>query len=563
MFRKLSFLLIACLLIAGFITSPAYAAKSYYAEYFDVQIDLQEGGSAIITEKVKFHFEGDPFTFVFREISADETDGITFLEASMDGVPMPQGTQAGEVEVEVGDPLEVTWHFAPTANSAHVFTVRYQADGIIRKGDADSFIWRVVPEEHEYVIERSTVTLSYPSQATALGQPTLDWNHDAVWEENHIVLTAAGIGEDEDVILTARFAADSLTQVAPEWQVQKERVAAATARGLPIGFAAGIATLILGGLGLLTYTRANGRDLNLSTITSTASPPSDISPAVVGSLTGQKHNVMGAIFDLAQRGVLEIREEEGSWGTKSYSLIRKDQTVALNPYEQGLLAALFKPGEARVKMSEIAHRLAAKSQFFSEPLEEELIRRGWLDPERKQNRTRLLMVGFLMLVLGLAGFVFSLVIGGMSLESGTGMVIPVSIAAGIGAGLFVVSILLLIYAGMYSVLTPSGEEQAARWKGFAAYLKQVSKGREPAIRPDYFERYLGYAAVFGLGANWAKYFQKLGGVPLPVWFHALAGNNANFGAFVAVMAASDSTGASTGGGGAGAGASGGGSSGAG
>jgi uncharacterized membrane protein len=101
-----------------------------------------------------------------------------------------------------------------------------------------------------------------------------------------------------------------------------------------------------------------------------------------------------------------------------------------------------------------------------------------------------------------------------------------------------------------------------RWKGFAEYLKQVSKGKEPAISADVFERYLAYAAVFGLGANWAKYFQQLGGVPLPIWFHAMAGSDGDFGAMVAVMSASDSASASSGGDGGG-GASGGGSSGAG
>jgi len=111
-------------------------------------------------------------------------------------------------------------------------------------------------------------------------------------------------------------------------------------------------------------------------------------------------------------------------------------------------------------------------------------------------------------------------------------------------------------------MTPAGEEQAARWKGFAAYLEQVSKEDAPAIRPDYFERYLPYAAVFGLGSHWAKYFQSLGGVPLPIWFHATAGGEADFSAIVAVMASSDTAGAG-GDGGASAGASGGGSSGAG
>ncbi len=57
--------------------------------------------------------------------------------------------------------------------------------------------------------------------------------------------------------------------------------------------------------------------------------------------------------------------------------------------------------------------------------------------------------------------------------------------------------------------------------------------------------------------------EKLGGVPLPVWFHSQAGGNASFGAIVVMMSASDSSGAGGGGGAGGAGASGGGSSGAG
>jgi len=92
MSRKLSVTMIFVLLVSLFLASPVLAAKTYRAERFDVQIDLEGNGSAVITETVEFRFEGDPFTFAFREISATETDGITFLEASMDGVPMAQGT---------------------------------------------------------------------------------------------------------------------------------------------------------------------------------------------------------------------------------------------------------------------------------------------------------------------------------------------------------------------------------------------------------------------------------------------------------------------------------------
>jgi uncharacterized protein (TIGR04222 family) len=475
---------------------------------------------------------------------------------------MPQGTQAGQVEMEAGNPLKVTWHFPPTSNAAHVFVVRYRVEGVIRKGDGDKFVWRAIPEDHDYSIERSTITLTYPATAAALGQPTLNWDFDSAFEENRIVLTARNIAADQDLILTARFAPDSLTNAAPQWQVQKERAQATRAKALPVGLLAAIATLIVGGLGLFTYIRANGRDLNINPVIPTATPPSEISPAIIGKLTKQPHTSMGAIFDLAQRGALEIREEKGLWGTKNHVLVQTDQPVPLKPFEEGLMEALFKPGETRVNMNEVGSRLGTKSTLFDEPLEQELIQRGWVDPDRKLKRTKLLVIGVTALLLIVAVLIVAILLA-TGWNVNVQMAVILAALAGAGIGIFLLALGLMIYGGTFSVLTPAGEEQAARWKGFAEYLKQVSKGREPAIRPDYFERYLAYASVFGLGAGWAKFFEKLGGVPLPVWFHALGGSNANFGAMVAVMSASDSAGASAGGGAGGGGASGGGSSGAG
>lgn len=560
MTRKLSLPLIVALLLSFFVVNPVLAAKSYYAERFDVQIDLQEDGSALITETVEFHFSGDPFTFAFREIAATETDGITFLDASMDGVPLPLGSQAGQVEVEAGNPLKVTWHFPPTSDAAHVFTVRYRAEGVIRKGEFDALIWRAIPEEHEYSINHATITLTFPPQANPLEQPTLNWNFDSTWEADRVILTASDIGADEDLILTANFLLNSLTQTAPRWQSQKEQRAAATAKAVPFGFVAGIATLVLGGLGLFTYARANSRDLTVSPVISTATPPAEVPPAVVGKLTGHG-TFMGTIFDLAQRGTLEIEEKPGFWGSKSFALTRKESTTSLRPHEQGLLSALFRDGETQINLNEVATRVASKQDWFDEPLEEELVQRGWLDLERKQKRTQLIIVGVIALFVVLAVFIAALLLGfGMGADVNTTTLFATFIGLCLGA--FLLALALLIYASAFSTLTPAGEEQAARWQGFAEYLKQVSKGREPAIRPDYFEKYLAYAAVFGLGANWAKYFQKLEDVPLPIWFRATAGGPANFGAMVAVMSASDSS--SVGGGaGGGAGASGGGASGAG
>jgi hypothetical protein len=56
-----------------------------------------------------------------------------------------------------------------------------------------------------------------------------------------------------------------------------------------------------------------------------------------------------------------------------------------------------------------------------------------------------------------------------------------------------------------STLTPEGERQAAAWNSFQTHLQQVTRRHVPAT-PDLFERYLPYAAGFGMqsGANPSK-----------------------------------------------------------
>lgn len=561
MSRKLSLLFIV-LLISLLVATPVLADKSYSAERFDVLIELQEDGSAIITETVEFRFTGDPFTFAFREISMEETDGVTFLDASMDGVPMPQGTEAGQVEVEAGRRLVVKWHFLPTSEMTHVFVVRYAVQGIIRKGDADTFIWRVIPEEHEYWIENSTITLTYPKGMRLLEQPKLDWNFNATFEEERIILTASGIGEDTDVILTARFAPDSFSRTTPQWQIAQQQEDVATARALPVASVTGIFALIVGSLGLASFARANGREVAVSPVTSIPTPPADLPPAVVGKLAGYSQGFMGSIFDLAGRGLFVIKEEKGTWGVANHVLVRKQTTGAsLSPHEQVLLDAIFKEGETQVNMSEIGIRLASKNKPFDESLVQELVQRGWLDLQRQSKQTSLMATGVIVLFLSLIVFVASL-IGINFVMSNLNFVTVLAALLGISVGAFLLALALMVYASSFSVLTLPGEEQASRWKSFATFLKEVSEGKEAAISPDYFERYLSYAVVFGLGAAWAKYFETFKGIPLPVWFHATSNNSASFAAIVVLMSSSHSTGGSVGGGGT-TGVSGGGASGAG
>ena len=562
MTHKILLTLLIALTLTAFGVNPALAAKDYRAERFDVQFNLQPDGSALVTETVVFRFEGGPFTFAFREIDPTETDGVTFIDASMDGVEMPLGTQAGQVEVTGSDPLTVKWHFAPVSDATHEFVVRYRVDGVVRKLDADTIRWRAIPQEHAYPIERSSITLTYPATARPIEPPTLDREFESSSLPNGYRLTTADISVDQGAILTARFAAGTAAATVPQWQMQQQQADAATSRALPIGLLAGAATLIVGGLGLFAYARAHRQEAIGSSALPVDALPADLPPALVGKLTQHPQGFMGTLFDLAQRGVLEVHENRGWWGSKKYTLELKDAAAPLSAYEQGLLTAVFKRGETTVDMSAISGRLASKRKAVDEPLEQELINRGWLDPERKRQRTFLSVTGIVLMLATLGLFFFGLLGIGAAYRSEANQAVVWAVLIDMGAGGFVIAIGLLIYAASFSPLTPDGEAEAAHWKSFAEYLKQTSKDRKSDLSPDYFERYLSLAAVFGLGGAWARHFQRVGGAPLPVWFHAMPGSDGDFGAVVAAMSASDSAGVSAASGG-GAGASGGGASGAG
>jgi hypothetical protein len=560
MFRKNVLPLLIVLALLAVVVTPVFAAKDYRAERFDVQFDLQPDGSALVTETVVFRFDGGPFTYAFRDIEATETDGVTFIAASMDGEQMPVGTNAGEVEVTGRDPLKVTWHFAPTSDSTHEFVVRYRVAGVVRTGETDTIRWRAIPEEHAYPIERSSITLTYPESARPIGPPTLDRAYEISALPIGYRLTTTDIPDDQEVILTAYFAAGTAAMTTPQWQLRQAQVEAAGARALPIGLLAAAVTLVLGGLGLFAYARAQRREPIGSIPTTSNIPPDDLPPALVGKLTGRAEGFMGTLFDLAQRGVLEVHEDKGWWGAKKYRLELKPTAAPLKAHEQGLLSAIFKPGETTVDMSAVSTRLASKHKAFDEPLEQELINRGWLDLDRKRQRRNLGVTGFLFIMGSLGLFMLGVVGAGLA-----GDIEQASLWAaliGVAAGGFVISIGLLIYAATFSPLTPEGEAEAARWQSFAKYLKQTGKDQSATVSAADFERYLPLAAAFGLGSAWAKHFQRTGGAPLPAWFHAMPGSDGDFSAIVAVMYASDSAGASAASGG-GAGASGGGASGAG
>lgn len=571
---KVWFTLLICALgiILLFPVSASQAAKDYAAEKFDVNLEIKPDGSLLVTETVVFRFEGGPFTFAFRDLSYNELDVIDRLQASMDGQVLPQGTEAGMVEIEAGQPLKLTWHFEATSDTTREFKLIYRVNGAIRKDTEDVLRWRAIPEEHDYLIESSKISLAYPAGIEPISVEVDAEGAVGGQLDDRFEFSTGRIDKNQSVVLTASFPSGSLVQQPPLWQEQQAIQRELKNKAFKVGLIAGLLISILAAIGLFVYARRIRLETSLPPVSQKmVSPPSNTPPALAAHLIGSRTAALGAIFDLASRGVLLIKEVEKSWyGSRRFIILRNEpdgfRDESLWPHELGLLESLFvsKKGTSEsIPTGDLPARLGSNSPFHR-GLENEMHINGWRDEERKRLSTRLVIWSILSLVGGIILTISGLVVIEWS-EQVVAVINAGAIMAGVGAAMAIWGLIGLIVGGSTSTLSISGLEQAAAWRGFETYLKDTARGREQAIRPDTFEIYLPYAAGFGLSPQWARYFEKQGGVAVPAWFISIGSDASreDFAVLVIMMASIHSSYSSSASGSGVAGASGGGASGAG
>ena len=563
MWRKLTVLVLLFAALLFVVPSTLAQEKSYSAERFDVDVVVQSDGSLLVTETVDFSFVGEPFTFVFRELPTEKTDGVEILSASVDGRTYPQGTNAGQVEIEPGSNIRVTWHMEPTANTTRTFVLEYRMLGVVRQTDtADVLRYQPLPDEFEYTIDSSTIRVTYPSVADLQQPPSITAGSAQMAQSgNTVTFTRQNIGPDETLVFGMIFAKGSLISEPPAWQTrQAEQNALA-----PVWIGLSLVILAVGSLGAYWMWRTYEPDKVKDTAV-LYEPPNDLPPAIAGVLNGNGvkptwSNALATLFDLADRGILSIEEvEDKKWYEgRDFAIVQQKQPGSLRPHEQGLLDLLFdtKRGrETAVKMSKLSNMVNGKQwKKFTDPLEAEIKAAGYIDQARKTRRQWIVVSSFIFLLLCVAAFI-ALPAFLINLYGGWPALIAFS---------FLILFIIWISVGSsLTVLTDEAKAMADEWQSFYNYMKDVTRKKAAVGGTNMFNRFLPYAASYGLLHQWAKFFQKEGWTELPPYFHAVSRTgNDQMAAFVAMAGTSSSSGGSAAGAGAAGGAAGGGASGAG
>ena len=560
---------VAVLLALAGSAQRSEAAKPYSAEHFNVRLSVESGGSMIVTESIRFVFGPDQFTYVFRELPRQKIDRLTVLSVEMDGQAFAPGKNAEQYEIKKLDNgrQRITWHLSPVGNSSHEFTLVYRVDGVVEQGSqADVLRWIALPEKHEYSITCSEIEVEYPDSTALVGLPEFEPPAaEPLVEGRPLRARRCGFGTDDDWMVTLRFAPRSVAIVAPDWQRRREQ----TRLTAPLFL--GIAGLVLFGglLGFGIFALNHRAPSSSDPRPLQRVPPDNLRAALAGWLAGPTAgiswaNALGTLFDLARRGVLQIRmPDHASWlNRRDPAIVLLDRPRDLREHERTLLDILFTTNAGprdTVRFSQLARVFSSGGwKRFTKSVTEELRQEGLIDAEREHTRGGATRVGIALIITAVIGFVIALLF--VNQVGAFVLAIP--------GALMIAGVAGAIVGQTLTRLSDRGLERARLWKAYRRYLASVAKGRTTDVPAGQFETLLPMAAAFGVALIWAKRLEKEGALSMPPWFQALARQDGrpNTAALIEILSTANTAGAHVAGGaaaGGAAGAAGGGSSGAG
>jgi len=517
-------LLIATLVI--FITLPVSAqGKSVVWNRFDVDITVKQNGTFEVIEKQEIRFIGGPFTYGFRDISTKNTEAITDIrigDVNGDYV-YSKGGEPGTFYVEERPgSIYVKWFFEPTTDAVKTFTIRYLVHGGLRYYDeGDQLWWQAVYADRPGEVESSVVTVSVPAPAVIENMDTYFTKADMVLlnEQTAQFTAKEPIPPGRPFEVRVQFTHGVVAGSAPAWQAQADTEAKLSRwrsvfNVFVLLFALMLMFLAPAALYLLWY--AKGRDPRPEIAPSyLPEPPSDLPPGIVGTLIDERADtkeVIATIVDLARRGYLRM-EEIGKDDISGYSARDflytqlKEPDDNLRAYEGYLLEKLF-DGERNRKLSDLKNKFYRYNARVQEMLYKEVADEGYFVSNPARTRQRWFIMGIVALILSI---IFSCFASSM-LSSVTDLGLL------LGFGPIIFSIGLIAISFIMPKKTQKGANEAAKWKAFRNYLKNLNEYTDLEKATDLFERYLPYAIAFGLEKRFLRLWEPVQNVPVPTWY---------------------------------------------
>lgn len=500
---------------------------SWNVDIFDIDTT---NNSFRVREAYEIQFDGT-FRFGTAVIPDDQLEAISNVVVYQDGRPLRAACGAetpGTYCVErVVEGTSIVYYFnSAITNESEGFTLEYDVVGALRAyEDGDQLWWVAIPsDKFGFPVQSAVITVTLPDEYRPREgtDPVATYGAAGRVRVNGPVVVATatnGVAAHEAFEIRVQYPHDPNARV-PDWQAAFDARRDFEDNIKPILdlvlIAMGLLIGIAGPLGVYALWYSRGRDPKVGLVpTYLSEPPSDLPPAVVGTLIDERaetRDVMSTIIDLARRRYLVIQEDRstGLFGISSseFSFKRTDKDDAdLRVFERDILRRVFK-GKMSQQMDDLKDKFYVYMSSLKNDLYGELVEAGLFTASPQVTRSVYTGIGMAILVFAaVTGFI---ALGISQSFTETLVCVPAAIMA---------SGIAMAAVGSYMPRkTRLGAEEAAKWRAFREYLRNLEKYDDVEGKAEVFDRYLPYAVAFGLDSTWIRRFSKVERVAPPVWY---------------------------------------------
>lgn len=531
--------LIIVLLCCGLGLSVVNAqGRTVFWEEWNVVIDDMDTveNRFDVSEQYLIQFTGT-FEFGTRAIPLERVESIGGVQVYEDGALMERVTCGSDnrpgrrgaycTQQSAGD-LVITYNFRqPITNDSQRFEIAYTVEGALRVYEGGDQLWwqAVTQDKFGFSVGSSTVSVELPPNTFATEDELMlaVENVDAIITVSGQTITAQAtqtIGPDDYLEIRVQYPHNPDAQE-PAWQAAFDDDVAFQENIRPLLDLGSIfLSLLIGVMGsLFMYVRwyNKGRDPDPGPVpTYLSAPPSDLPPAVVGTLIderAQSRDVLSTLIDLARRGYVVFEESRteglfGLGGSSEFTFKRTDKALdGLRAYEKTIMQKVFR-GKLERTLESLKNSFYKSMPGLQSDLYEELVTEDLFDHKPDSIRNTYTTIG--TLIFGVAVFIAIAVAQEATAITPALLCIPVA-AAFVGGVVFLVG-------NVMPAKTQKGSIEAAKWNAFKTYLENLDKYTAVEEATAQFDRYLPYAVAFDIERAWIRRFSKVDHMPMPTWY---------------------------------------------
>lgn len=495
---------------------------------FDVTLDTMDtvANRFDVAETYELYIETGPYRYGFREIPLDRIEAIDNVAVYDGGTRLQancSGSQGTFCVTQTNDTFVLNYYFLDSAPSGQTRDIRieYTVYGALRSYEGgDQLYWAAVPADLPFPVVASRVLVVMPQDTTIDVTASYPDTWSESIEENTVTwLSPDRMDSNEGVEVRVQYPHDPAMKK-PSWQAGYDREQSYKENIQPIVSLVLLAITVLftGGGILLVIVRymTHGRDPEAITVPEyLTTPPTDEPPGIVGLLLDEKadmKDIMGTLVDLARRGYFVIEQSEsggivGMFKSMEFTFHRTEKPLNdLKPFEKRLMSGLFPLDRQETKLSQLKEKFYVHIPKIKQEMYKELVRQGHFT--RSPETTRQIWIWGGIGAMIIASVLFWLL-------RDLSVISPLIIVPPIGLGIVGAAGAL---AGSYMpAKTRKGAQDAALWKAFRQYMRNVEKYTDVEQAAAQFEQYIGYAVVFGVEKDWIRRLSPALEA-MPVWY---------------------------------------------